>query len=379
MKPFWVFATSAALVATATAQVGQVNGIAKYERFFNDDPTSVLTTFYNYPTLVTFDDESVDNNGQQGGFANKHKFEFSADNGTSSFPFSNDTFFEVFSNFKLESSVNGTRKETGFTLSTIGGEGQFIVNDDAHEVVVFGGPMPFYRFPFNYVNGSVIRMGFRYYRDPNDNLRKVIYFANGQMSPPQTFTDLEQGIIDGSTLGEYLQVAINRNDPNNFGRANFSNITITPLPTNPTFLSVFRGVRESGDVTSLADPDLNYLVVRNGVTALRTESPITIVVEATSPISNPTTLEFGAQGHVSITGLTQRIDLFNWISSQYDQFDSRPAPTDDAATVVRAANPSLYTGNKGHTVRSRFRVRADGPVFTNTWRAFIDRLAWFIE
>src|SRR5207249_3609669 len=58
--------------------------------------------------------------------------------------------------------------------------------------------------------------------------RAIIYSANGVQSPPKEFTNLEQGIIDGSTLGGYVQVVNAPAVPTNFGRAVFQNIRIGP-------------------------------------------------------------------------------------------------------------------------------------------------------
>ena len=45
-------------------------------------------------------------------------------------------------------------------------------------------------------------------------------------SPPLEFSNLEQGIIDGSTLGGYLQIVNSPTIPTNSGAAVFQNISI---------------------------------------------------------------------------------------------------------------------------------------------------------
>jgi hypothetical protein len=116
-------------------------------------------------------------------------------------------------------------------LNTIGGDGQFIVNTDAHEIVAFGGPLPFYAFPATYDSGETITLGMTYFLNNNTGLRSVIYSANGVDSPILAFTNLEQGIIDGSTLGGYFQIVNSPDDPFNSGIASFQNITIVPEPS----------------------------------------------------------------------------------------------------------------------------------------------------
>lgn len=373
MKTLSIAILAFGTAAAAFAQISTINSVKVFERFFNDCPTSSLTTTNNYPSLFIFDDQKVNS----GGFANMHKWEFSNDNGATSYAVTNDTYFETFTSFKLESSVNGTRKETGYRITTIGGDGQFIINNDALEVVVFGGPFPFYRFPFDYVNGTTIRLGFRYFKD-TDGKRKVIYFANGVQSPALEFTNLEQGIIDGSTVGAYLQIAVNVNDPNNFGKSTMTDIQINPLPTNPSAYSIFRGSLVSGTLNSLLESDDDYLVVRNGPVALPSEAPITIIFDGTSTATNPSFLRFMVENKVSINNLTQQIDLYNWTTNAFVQLDSRSASTTDQTVTVSGA-PGTYIQTGTKAVRARLRVRPSGPLFTNNWRTSVDRAVWFIE
>ncbi|HSA00737.1 MAG TPA: hypothetical protein P5055_08355 [Candidatus Paceibacterota bacterium] len=54
----------------------------------------------------------------------------------------------------------------------------------------------------------------------------MVYSADGLESPVLPFTNLEQGIIDGSTLGGYFQIVNDPANPLNSGFALFNNITI---------------------------------------------------------------------------------------------------------------------------------------------------------
>lgn len=216
------------LVSGVRAQVNTINSVVFSPREYDDDPTSLFTLTDAYPSRIVFDDRSVDRDGASGGFANRHTWRFSNDNGASLFRLTNDSFFRVSMDVTLDGNVS-PRKEAGFLFDTIGGQGQFIVNSDAREVVVFGGPLPFYRFGFDYTVGTTLRLGMVYYRGL-DGRRRIIYQAGGLSSPPLLFTNLELGIIDNSTLGGYVQVVIDPNNPDNFASAQFQNITITPLP-----------------------------------------------------------------------------------------------------------------------------------------------------
>ena len=89
----------------------------------------------NYPSLIAFDDQNV---SAPSGFANRHVWRFSSDSGATVHHFSNDEFFSVSMTLTLTGDPISPRKEAGFLLQSIGGDGQFIVNTDGHEVVAFG-------------------------------------------------------------------------------------------------------------------------------------------------------------------------------------------------------------------------------------------------
>jgi hypothetical protein len=211
-------------VNVALAQVSTINSAVYHPREFNDIPGSVLTVVSNYPSLIGFEDQNV---SASTGFANRHVWRFSNNSGTTAYAFGNNDFFTVTMKVTLAGDPATPRKEAGFLLDSIGGQGQFIVNTDGHEVVAFGGPFPFYAFPATFHSGDTVTLGMTYFLDSNGK-RSVIYAANSLRSPPLEFSNLEQGIIDGSTLGGYLQIVNDPQNPTNSGVVAFENIQIGP-------------------------------------------------------------------------------------------------------------------------------------------------------
>ena len=229
-------ALTLAAAASASAQVSSIDS-ARVFRQFTDDTDATFAAVNTYPTLISLSETGVDGTAGGGTFANRDNWEFSNDGGATGFAFTNDSFFDAKMDLTLAVPPNSglsPRKEAGFLLSTIGGQGQFIVNSDAGEIVAFGNPLPFYSFNtsngLSYTPGQTITLGIRYFLDPIDSLRKVVYSANGIESPALTFSNLELGIIDGSTLGGYLQVPIDATNSANGGIATFANISISPVP-----------------------------------------------------------------------------------------------------------------------------------------------------
>ncbi len=147
----------------------------------------------------------------------------------------------------------------------------------------------------------------------------------------------------------------------------------------PTSFSVFRGTQVSGSLTSLFNSDDDYVVVQNGVTALRTESPITVTIIGTSPIQVASIFNFTVENHVSITGLTQRIEFYDFVAARYEEEDARSATTADSVTVAIGTSPSRFIEPGTNLVTSQVRIRADGPVFTNSWTSSIDQAVWSMQ
>ena len=97
------------------------------------------------------------------------------------------------------------RKEAGIRLdSSIGGDGLFVLDTDAHEIVAFGGALPFYSFGNTFNSGDSVLMGITYENIGGTN--GIVYSANGVNSPFLPMSNLEQGVINGSTLGGYFQI-----------------------------------------------------------------------------------------------------------------------------------------------------------------------------
>jgi hypothetical protein len=224
----------------AYAQVGSINSAAYHPREFNDVPGATLSTISNYNSLILFNEQNVSKTTAGG--ANRDVWRFSNNGGTSAYQFQNNDFFQVSMTLQLIASPISPRKEAGFLFDTAGGQGQFIVNTDGHEIVAFGGPLPFYAFPSTYNSGDIITLGMTYFLNSGTGLRSIIYTENGVNSPILPFTDLEQGIINGTTLGGYFQIGNAPNNPSNFGVAVFQNIGITgitvPEPSSFVLLSL---------------------------------------------------------------------------------------------------------------------------------------------
>lgn len=180
-----------------------INSAIIHSRVFNDYPGATFVGVNNYPSLISLSEANVVG---ASGFANRDDWRFSSDGGLTDHSFMNNEYWSVSMSLTLTGNPTSPRKEAGFRLnSSIGGDGLFIVNTDAHEIVAFGGPLPFYSFaPSTYNSGTTITLGMTY--ENVGGVNGIVYSANGVNSPFLAMSNLEQGVINGSTLGGYLQV-----------------------------------------------------------------------------------------------------------------------------------------------------------------------------
>src|SRR5258708_3265076 len=126
----------------------------------------------------------------------------------------------------IHSAPSSLRKQAGFFCNNpLNDGGEFMLNPDGNEVVAFGGFLPFYAFPRTFQSGDTVKLGITYFRDSNGKNAKI-YSANCSQSPPLEFSNLEQGVIDGTSIGGYLQIVNSSTIATNSGKAVFQNIEI---------------------------------------------------------------------------------------------------------------------------------------------------------
>ena len=230
-KMLWIGAAALQLGLVSSALGATlVNGIMANPRVFNDYPDSTLTFNVNYPTSVHIRD--MFNTLPPNKFANRHDALLSGDGGATALTFNNNMSFDISANVTLTDGSNTPRKEAGIRVnSSVGGDGLFIVNSDAGEIVAFGGPFPFFRFnsaTFSYMPGQTINMELIYDSAGHTLEYKVKEGTTAMDSGPLAFSNLENGIINGSTAGFYGQFSPNASG--DFGDVQLANIVANVVP-----------------------------------------------------------------------------------------------------------------------------------------------------
>ena len=249
---------SLGLTMAAYGQISSINSANYHPRYYNDIPDATLTVVSNYPSFISFDYEGVSRTNNV--YADRSLWHFgvsSPTGGTRDALFGNSDAFTITMDVTLTGDPLSPRKEAGFIFNNpLNDGGEFIVNTDSHEFVVFGGFLPFYSFnshnsALKFNSGDTVTMGLTIFQDSNGK-NAIIYFAKKgdvcMTSPPQEFSNLEQGVIEGTTIGGYIQVQNSPTITTNAGTAVFQNIKIGPPDQD------FDGVPDSLDACPNTPP-----------------------------------------------------------------------------------------------------------------------------
>jgi hypothetical protein len=260
-----ICAALCAMPTSALAQVSSINSAQINPRVFNDVPGATLTTVNAYPGLISFNEANV---STASGFANRDVWYFSNNGGTSAYTFQNNDFFSASFGVTLTGGTTGFDLEAGILFSnpsgSFGGDLQSIEQGNG-QVVQFGGPS-FYPFSPaaggppaqgssppggvpNYVEGQKYIFGIKYLIDPNTALPALEYSVDPGTGPVfalssagDPFFDLGGPLNSGpgsNSLGGYFQIGNDSANPNQTGKAVFSNISITPITVpEPASLSM---------------------------------------------------------------------------------------------------------------------------------------------
>jgi hypothetical protein len=251
----------------AYAQVSSINSayVDPNSIFQPQIPGSMFTSSssgnpQNGTLSVTLNEANVGNPGGSGNtYANQNVWFFSNNGGTSAYQFNANDYFHASYSLTLTGGTTGYDMEGGFYFANpsgnFGGNCQiFVVNSG----VIFQGGGPSY-YPFspaaggypgagaqvpNYTVGQTLTLGFNYVIDPGTGNPAFQYSVNGMFAasaPGDPYFDLGAGQFvggSGDNLGGYFQIQTTGNvsSPNS-GSAQFSDISITPVP-EPSVLAL---------------------------------------------------------------------------------------------------------------------------------------------
>lgn len=223
------------------------------ERIWNDADYSTFTSGNLYPTSLWMEDLGLDDYG----WANRHNFRLSENDGISEAVFMNNDDFA----FSADVTITGTANiEGGLNLSPWWSQdvdGVFMLNTENGEVSCWGGRLPFYSFTvehgLTYTKGETVRLGMVY--DPHslteadpgtiqysyqvgatEYLSPVLAFDQG--NPDEDPPSGLWGILNDARVGGWFMPKVDSGTPGNWGLIEFENMTYVPEPAGLTLLGL---------------------------------------------------------------------------------------------------------------------------------------------
>ena len=147
----------------------------------------------------------------------------------------------------------------------------------------------------------------------------------------------------------------------------------------PDSFSLLRGIVLTGGLSDLFVSDDSRLVMRPGVVLSSSEAPIQLVLNGTSPISQPGSLAFKIESSANQVNLNQTISLYNYITGAFEDVDTRSlGTTDSVATITIASNAARFVGSGG-AVQAKVSYKAGGPILAYPWQIRVDQAIWTVR
>jgi subtilisin family serine protease len=151
----------------------------------------------------------------------------------------------------------------------------------------------------------------------------------------------------------------------------------TNFPFGPTSFQVFNASVTSGGVPQLRFGDDDRLVLTAPVNS--GADIVSPVIEMESFATNNLfqTLEFVYEGHVSMNGVQQKIELYDFSVGAWVEVDRRLATTSDQTITLTPSSPTRFRQILTGRVRARvtYEIVAADLAF-GTWQMRIDRATW---
>jgi hypothetical protein len=148
--------------------------------------------------------------------------------------------------------------------------------------------------------------------------------------------------------------------------------------TVPTSMIVNPGTVLTGGLADLIYSDDSRVQAQPRLVFSTSGYPLQMVVEGSTPWTAPSVMRFRVESSAP-SAISQRIELYNFSTGQYEELDVRSStPTDTVVEVEATGNLTRFVETGTGKVRARVGYRATGPVLSFPWTASIDHTAWTI-
>jgi hypothetical protein len=130
----------------------------------------------------------------------------------------------------------------------------------------------------------------------------------------------------------------------------------------PQSFLVTRGTFVSGGIPELANSDNADLSIRRAASDIQSRTEFE--VSSVSPVANPASMQVTLEGAVfARSQVNQIIELFNFLTNNWEQVDSRSASrlTDTTVTVTATGNLARFVEAGTRSIEARIRYQSVNP------------------
>lgn len=149
---------------------------------------------------------------------------------------------------------------------------------------------------------------------------------------------------------------------------------------SPDNYEIFRGVLVGGDFFDLLESDDFYTCLNPGFTINTEEAPVWLVFNGTI-IQTPSSMEVSVESQAGTPGLTFSVDVFNWITQEYDAIgsESETFNTDSVVSFDVSSGVSNYVTPASGQTRARVGWRKTGFTINFPWEVRVDQFGWAVN
>lgn len=216
--------------------------------------------------------------------------------------------------------------------------------------------------------------------------------ALGTMGAPVLLEPSAGNDYSGNRWGDYFGVDVDPVDDvtfwgtamtvaaGNFWTTQIRSWTImgTSQHSSETF-NWFRGTFQSGNLGSLLADDDDYNVARAGITLSSIEPPAQMVVETTAPSTVLGGIKVTIVSKANTVGLTQRIQLWNITTSQWDSVGVQATSSSETTQIVTVtSNVGQYVDPATKKVKVKFNWFQTGIALLFPWTVSVDMVRFDI-
>lgn len=146
----------------------------------------------------------------------------------------------------------------------------------------------------------------------------------------------------------------------------------------PSAYNWLRGNEQSGNLGSYWFDDDNFGIAKAGLTLFAGEPPAQLIVESFVSTGDIISMRFDVVSKVNTAGLNMRIELYNYLTDEYDVVHDDNATTSETMVQTLAGVPASRYVSGSSTVKAKISWYQTGLTLLWPWSVSVDQVRWIV-